>query len=84
MPFSVKSYGEPPTYDEVAIYDANGNETYHGWADPGTLTSEAFWMILKTTYTVNGQGVYQPASWRWANGNRNFDKIFDDYATYSY
>lgn len=84
MPFGVKSYGEPPPYDEVAEYDS-GREIYHGWATPGTATSRARWMILKTSYTLNAvTGVYEATSWRWADGNRDPDKIWDNRGDYEY
>jgi len=56
------------------------NIVYIGWARPGTATSSAFWKICKLTYTAtaNAPNVY------WANGSDEFDKEWDNRATYTY
>ena len=38
-----------------AAYDASGNVLYEGWADPGTASSAATWIIAKHTYDANNR-----------------------------
>ena len=48
---------------------------YIGYAPPGTPQSASKWIISHTK--SNGEVT-------WANGNIEFDKVFDNYASYSY
>ena len=57
-------------YDEGATY------TYIGNAVPGTATSSALWRIKRLTNADN--------TIVWADGNANFDNIYDNRATLSY
>ena len=44
-------------YIELADFDGNGNEIYHGWAIPGSATSDPVWKIIKLEYDGNGNRV---------------------------
>ena len=55
-----------------------GNDTYVGKAARGSPTSVAVWQLFKVN-DVSGTGRR-----KWADGTDKFDKIFDDYATYTY
>ena len=52
--------------------------TYVGYADPGTPTSSALWKIKKLTGTGDDLSV------TYADGNSNFDNIWDNRASLSY
>lgn len=59
--------------------NANSQPLYIGEAAPGTPTDEARWRIQQLEYdgtAITGQV--------WANGNAEFDKTWDDRATYDY
>jgi len=64
----------------VISYNANQDIEYIGNAAPGSLTSESVWKIISLTYDVNDNietVVY-------ASGDRKFDKIWDNRASYTY
>lgn len=61
-------------------YDANGNPEYLGMALPGSAANSANWFIRKIAYDVN----QNPVSILFAEGSLNFDKVWDDRATYSF
>lgn len=79
-----KEHGETITYGRTAgfttkcVYDGT-NPIYIGKARPGVLTSEAGWQIQKIDY--DGDSI---TSISWAEGNDNFDKVWDDYLNYQY
>jgi hypothetical protein len=54
-----------------------GTLTYMGLAIPGTLTSQAAWQIKLLDETSGLEGT-------WADGNTNYDNVWDDYASLSY
>ena len=56
--------------------DTAGSITYRGWAVPGTLTSSASWRITRITDV--GGGDY---SMDFADGDNNFDNVWDNRAT---
>jgi len=53
---------------------------YRGWANPGTATSAPSWRIRRTTFVGADEDVVH----EWADGNANFDNIWDNRASYSY
>lgn len=55
--------------------------TYQGWAEPGTLTSAALWRVRRIIQTGASDSDY---SITFADGNRNFDNIWDNRAALSY
>ncbi|MBF0175714.1 MAG: hypothetical protein HQL63_02525 [Magnetococcales bacterium] len=65
--------------DRLTTYDGDNNPEYIGLAQPGSLTTESVWQIRKIGYTGGN-----PVSARFANGNAEFDKIWDDRSSYSY
>ena len=60
--------------------DANGNIIYIGFAEPGSSEDKPVWAIKKIEYDDKGN----LAAVKWAEGNNNFDKIWNNRATYSY
>lgn len=38
-------------FQENIVYDASGDELYHGWGDNRIKTSDAYWVIGKAVYT---------------------------------
>lgn len=61
-------------------YDANNNPEYIGMSKPGTAADDAGWAIKKVSYDANGN----PVSVFFAEGKINFDKVWNDRASYSY
>ena len=60
--------------------NANGMLEYICEAEPASLTSASVWRIRKLVYDSAGFNTQV----LWASGDRKFDKIQDDYASYSY
>lgn len=60
--------------------NASGDLEYIGKADPGTATDKAGWFIQKIIYDANGDmtGILN------ANGQADFDKIWDNRESYTY
>ena len=52
---------------------------YLGTAVPGTNTNAALWRIQKLTFSPDGDVVAT-----WADGNANFDNIWDNRASLTY
>jgi len=61
-------------------YSAGTNPIYLGKAVPGTLTSETGWQIFKCAWDANNNLTSKLA----ANGTNNYDKEWDERATYTY
>jgi len=59
--------------------DVNGNPTYLGEAEPGSLKGELKWRIKKLTYSGTAITDIQ-----WASGSRAFDKEWDERVGYVY
>lgn len=63
--------------DEVPVYI--------GEALPGTQDSDAGWRIYRYGYVRDPvSGDMLSGTIRYANGNANFDKVWDDRASYEY
>ncbi len=58
--------------------DVGGGVTYVGYAAPGSLDADAAWKIVKLT--ESGDDLVK----EYADGTKDFDKIWDDRATYTY
>ena len=67
-------------YLTAIIWDVNNNPIYVGEALPGTAKSATGWRIKKITWDVNGN----PTDIAWASSTMLFDKIFNNYAGYTY
>lgn len=63
----------------VEIQNGVDGPVYIGWASPGTLTSAADWRIAFLEYS-GGELVRLT----WADGNTNFDNVYDDRAILTY
>lgn len=66
------------TGDLISEIDKSGTVTYIGEATPGSATSAAVWQITKIDSSSN------PTVITYADGNANFDNIFDNRASLSY
>ena len=72
--------GVGPAYAERLDNTANNRLTlYHGWAAPASATSAAVWRIKKFTYSNN-----RLTQTEWADGNGEYDNIWDNRASLSY
>ena len=69
-------------YTMINAYDSNDNIEYIGEALAGNLTntSSAIWRIKKLVYDVN-ENITSVA---WADGNTNFDNIWNNRASLTY
>lgn len=65
-----------PIY-KVSLDEASATITYVGEADPGTAASASAWRIKRLDST-SGLLI------TWADGDSNFDKVWDNRASYSY
>jgi hypothetical protein len=73
----IDSLGEPVPY--AYEYDSVGaGVAYTGWAAASTATSAASWRIKRTTITGDDVSV------KWADGNTNFDNVWDNRASLAY
>ena len=61
--------------------DEVGTLFYIGTADAGTLDAASTWRIKRVTFTTPGQ---DDSDTEWADGNTNFDNIWDNRAALSY
>lgn len=61
----------------LRLDEASSTITYIGEADPGTATSSALWRIKKMN-SASGLII------TWADGNSDFDNVWDDRATLTY
>jgi len=64
-------------------YGVGDEPEYFGEAMPGTLNSDAAWRIYRYEY-VTIEGDLELASVRFAEGDTNFDKVWDDREDYEY
>jgi len=65
----------------IQIDEAANGITYVGKAQPGSATSAAVWQICR----IDESGTTEvELIITWADGNKNFDKIWDNRTTYSY
>jgi hypothetical protein len=65
------------------IYEKDANTTYLGFCDTGTLLeSEAKWSIMRIVTTADVAPAF--TRFTWANGQCNYNLVFDDCETYDY
>lgn len=76
MPDSVVTIPQQTTLSDPA----SSTITYFGKAQPGVGTDDAVWQIFKLTFDGSGNFISQT----WADGNGNFDNVWDDRATLTY
>lgn len=76
--------GPPSVEEEVPfakqINFISDNLLYRGEADPGTLTSASLWRVRKITIDAGDSDITET----WANGDSNFDKIWDNHLGFTY
>lgn len=77
---SVYQYGNQDL-DLAVAYDDAERELYIGEAKPGTADSGNGWRIYRLAYVGATTCI---AKRRYANGSSEFDKVWDDRATYDY
>lgn len=76
--FATKSYDYSSPFTQYIVY-SGGLPQYICEAEPGTAKSAAGWRIKFITYSGTDATDVQ-----WASGNRNMDKVANDYASYTY
>jgi YD repeat-containing protein len=67
-------------YTTLLDYDAQGNVIYVGYASPGSLSSQPVWRIKKMNYDAAGNLI----SVKYADGDLNFDNVWDDRENLTY
>jgi len=60
-------------------YDASDNLEYLGMAAAGASTAASVWQVIKFTWTSGNMTAKQ-----WADGDRNYDNVWDNYASLTY
>lgn len=65
-------------YEKRMENDVNGNPIYVGFAQPGSLVTEAVWYIVKQTYDANESTTHQEV----ADDIPVFGYVWNDRATY--
>lgn len=63
----------------IKLAYSGNNVEFVGKAEPGSATSAAVWQIMKLTYSGNNVTDVE-----WADGNLNFDNVWDNRAGLSY
>jgi hypothetical protein len=75
---------ESALYSQIITYDASNNPVYVGKAvagkDDTAGKAEACWQIMKITSDASGN----PTDIMWADGDTDYDNVWDNRATYSY
>lgn len=68
-------------YTQSIDYDVNSNAIYQGWAVPiAANKANAVWRICHLTYDASNRCT----DIQWADGNENFDNIWNDRVSLSY
>ena len=75
---SVNALDNKIFFDPVLIDEGNPNVIYKGFASPSAKQDEAVWAIQKITH------VNDVCSYQWADGNKNFDNIWNNRAELTY
>ena len=71
---------ELPQYIKEVDFDLGNNYIYVGEAVPGTATSAASWRVTRTEFVGSDEDVVK----LFADGNANFDNIWDNRASLRY
>lgn len=75
----VEAYLSGNANENLALQtDVDGTTTYVGDADPGSGTDEAVWRIMRVVETSGDYSV------TWADGDADFDNVWDNRAALSY
>lgn len=77
--FHGRALGGGDGYTTKLAYDSQGNLEYMGKAPPGQATSEPVWQIRRLYYASSLLNDI-----RWADGDLDFDNVWDNRATLSY
>jgi hypothetical protein len=75
---SVNSLDNKVFFEPVLIDESNPNIIYKGFASPAAKPEDAVWAIQKISNTGD------ICSYQWADGNKNFDNIWNDRAALAY
>lgn len=65
-------------FEPVLVDESNPNIIYKGFASPAAKMDEAVWAIQKISNTGD------VCSYQWADGNKNFDNVWNNRATLLY
>ena len=74
---SVSIYHRNDSNQDIMYEEVDANTAYLGLAAIDSLSSAPVWQIKKLDYTTG-------VSVKWADGNSNFDNVWDDRATITY
>ena len=75
---SVNALDNKIFFDPVLIDEGNPNVIYKGFASPSAKLDEPVWAIQKITH------LNDVCSYQWADGNKNFDNIWNNRAELTY
>ncbi|MBA2611303.1 MAG: hypothetical protein H0U95_04975 [Bacteroidetes bacterium] len=65
-------------FEPVLIDESNPNVIYKGFASPAAITQDAVWAIQRVSINA------EICSYQWADGNKNFDNVWNNRATLIY
>ena len=77
---SERSYQEIDDMIDRWDYTSTASVWYHGHASPGTATTQAGWRIKRIALDTS----LRPTGSTMADGNANYDNIWDNRTTLSY
>ncbi len=69
---SVSSLDNKVFFEPALVDESNPNIIYKGYANPGAKMEEPVWAIQKISYTDD------VCTYQWADGNKDFDNIWDN------
>lgn len=70
--------------DADVIIEVSADVCYYGFKkNHSTIESQTGWAIMKETVSTPS-GIDSKTVRSWANGSKEFDKIMDNYASYTY
>ena len=72
--------GELEVPYNVQVDFVDSDLIYKGWADPGSATSSPVWRIQRMTFVGSDEDLVL----EWAEGNGNFNNVWNDRAGLSY
>lgn len=75
---SVEAIDSTVFIEASIVHEVNNKTVYKGYALPGSNTSDPVWAIQKVITDKN------TTSSLWAEGNRNFDKVWDERTELNY
>lgn len=78
MKLDLAALNDKAMIEPILVDETNPQVVYKGYANPGANPAQPDWAILKIS---NDAGIF---TYQWADGNKQFDNIWDNRETLSY